>query len=159
VLAMDAQSFRRKYLTNPPFQFRFIGIIVGFSAINLAIIYIAQRYFFLHYVHSARKTGLPVNHIFFQLLKNQQQFMDRVFFTTAVFILVFGFIFGTLYSHKITGPLSRLKDFLDKNSISDDVSDTNFGLKLPKELEFRDSDYFGEIALSLNEFIKRKSNK
>ncbi|MEO7164434.1 MAG: hypothetical protein ABI041_16050 [Bdellovibrionia bacterium] len=151
---METQSFRKKYLTNPSFQFKFVGIIVGFSAANLLIVYAAQRYFFLHYVHSAKKTGLPINHIFFQLLKNQQHFMDRVFLATSICVLVFGFLFGLLYSHRITGPLSRLKNFLDNNSMGNG-SDLNS----TQEFEFRKSDYFKEIALSLNEFINRKTKK
>jgi methyl-accepting chemotaxis protein len=152
---MEKKSTRKKYLTNPNFQLSFVGIIVGFSGINLLMIYLAQRYFFLHYVQSGKKTGLPLNHVFFQLLRNQQHYMNRIFILTAFFILVFGFIFGLLYSHRIIGPINRLKDFLDRDSTS-----ANQGSVSEREiLEIRNSDYFKDLASSINEFIRRKNNK
>ncbi len=152
---METKSFRKKYLTNPSFQFSFIGIIVGFSGINLLVVYLAQYYFFLHYIRSARKTGLPLNHIFFQLLQNQHHFMNQIFLAVSICILIFGFIFGLVYSHRITGPLSRIKDCLDDQSLE---ARTETALE-NGDLEIRKSDYFKEIILSLNEFINRKRKK
>jgi hypothetical protein len=120
---------------------------------NLLIVYLAQYYFFLHYIRSARKTGLPLNHIFFQLLQNQHHFMNQIFSVVSMGILIFGFVFGLIYSHRITGPLSRIKDFLDGHSLDSLEPRTN------SDLEIRNSDYFKEIILSLNAFIKRKSKK
>jgi len=137
---------RKSYLINPRFQISFILILTGFSLTVLTVVYISLMRFFDHYTKNGQGLGLSNKHIFFEFINSQKHFMNRLFLFTSIFLIVFEFIFGLLYSHRICGPLQNMKSFLDHQ-------DPN---KTQKLLAFRKTDYFKDLAESFNQFMSRR---
>jgi signal transduction histidine kinase len=97
-------------------------------------------------MNGGKTLGLADKHAFFEFILSQKHFMNRLFLFTSVFLIVFEFVFGLLYSHRICGPFQKMKNFLDDE-------DPN---KTKALLTFRKTDYFGELADSFNQFMNRR---
>ena len=67
-------------------------------------------------------------------------------FTAILFVLFLVMILAIIYSHRITGPIYRVKRYLDMMAQSND---------LPPPISFREHDEFKEIADSINKVIEK----
>ena len=82
--------------------------------------------------------GIPEGHIFYQFLLNQKQDLDRLFIGLAAVNLILLLGVGFLLSHRIAGPLKKLKGYLaDLDSTSPDF-------------KTRDKDFFQDMTEVVN---------
>ena len=136
---------KRNFLINPEFQLNFMGYTVGMAAVIIAIFYVANIYFFMRFAEKGKEIGLPPEHIFFQFLRDQHRTMDIIFLVTAGFAFIFLSAYGFYLSHRVAGALRRFENHLNEISTTGDV----------KDLKFRKNDYFQELPVAFNNFLKR----
>jgi hypothetical protein len=143
--AETAQAGRRNFLINPKFQLSFLGYTLGVSVATIAIFYLADAYFFWKFRQLGQGLGLPSNHVFFQFLDEQKSAKDVYYAITAGVAFAFLTVCGLLLSHRVAGPLYRLRKHLDMVAEGKTVSD----------VRFRKGDYFPEVADAYNLQMKR----
>lgn len=137
--------YKRKVLfINPSFQLKFISFLILATFIAIFSFYIAQTYFFKQLFEEGLLMNLPKDHAYFSVLFKQKDLMDKVFLITGFFVFIFLFIFGLILSHRIAGPLEKLKNSLEDYSNGDKIH----------KLKFRKNDFFKDLADTFNKLIK-----
>lgn len=138
-------NMRKTYLINPRFQLKFSVFLLAISSLATVLFYASNLWFFWKFRTLGATFGLPANHAFFTFISQQESMMNHIFVVTAIVLVLVIFMLGTLFSHRIAGPLHRLSKHLAALSSGSDM----------KDLHFRKSDFFPEIATHLNGFLKR----
>ena len=93
--------------------------------------------------------GLSNKHpLFFVCLRTKKNLMLILFLIIAVINVAVILLTGILISHKVAGPLYRLRTFLENKDILN-----------AERVKFRKGDYFLDIENSLNSFIERSQEK
>lgn len=138
---MQKSKGRRNLLINPKFQLSFLAYTLGVSVVTIGFFYLADAYFFWKFSQLGQGLGLPPNHVFFQFLDEQKSSKNFYYGVTAgVSVAVLG-VWGLLLSHRVAGPLYRLKKHL--KSVSDGSTSS--------DVRFREGDFFQEVADAYNE--------
>lgn len=140
---------RKNFLINPKFQLRFISFTTILSFIAIFIMYSTNFYFFEKLKARGVQLGLPKGGVFFQYIEYQNTILNRITALTACLLFICIFVAGLLFSHRIAGPLYRFKKHLDGILNLSDL----------KEVEFRQKDFFPEIAEAFNQFCSRMMKK
>lgn len=135
----------KKFLINTNFQIQFIASLIIVSLLSLAIIYIANDYFFHSYVLRGQALNLSPDHPFFLMIHEQKKFMTQVFIIVASSISLLAATWGLFYSHKIAGPLYRLHCYFTDAAKS--------AQPLDRKIYFREDDFFQELPDSINNYI------
>lgn len=141
---------KRNFFVKPNFQKHFIIYVMSMTLISLALFYISQQVFFHQFFQSGEQLGLPAGHPYYQLLKDQQAGLTKIFFITAVLIAFFILFSALFFSHRIAGPLYRLEIFFREAHKNPEL------MKHP--LSFRKNDFFQELPKSINEFIQSREH-
>lgn len=137
------------YIINPKFQIKMIFIciwpLIGISIAN----YVAVMTFFSELRSQGESAGYSADHVFFQFLNKQQQSLSLYLgISFAVAILVF-FVLGFYFSHKVAGPLYRMRKSLQDMAANNTL--------VP--ITFRQGDYFQDVKDSFNQLVEKlKSN-
>ena len=149
-MSEKTQSSNRKVLLiNPPFQFRFMGWMGGVSVAVVLVMHLAHVWFFHNLKEQARLAGLPPDHVFYRFIQDRQSEMDFITLVTFLVVVVIVGLAGLFLSHKIAGPMYRLRkhfETLAKTGVS-------------RPLKFRDGDYFLEIPEAHNLQFKKTELK
>lgn len=130
-------------LINPKFQLKLISYFIGLFLISTITLYSTTFLFFYRLKEKAINVGIPDGHIFFQFINNQQHDLDMLFlgFAGFNFILLIGV--GFVISHRIAGPIYKLKTKLAQIS------------KESEDFKLRESDFFQELEPVVND-LKNK---
>lgn len=132
----DQKPYRRKlrnYLLNPEFQLKLLGYFVGLFVLTTASLYSISYLFFWRLGQKALNVGIPKGHVFFKFLENQKADLDLLFIALVVFNFLLLIGTGFVVSHRIAGPIYKLKKYLSEiNRDSDDF-------------KLRDKDFFKEL--------------
>ncbi len=118
---------------NPKFQFKLLTYFIGLFIISTASLYSTSFLFFWKMKEKALSVGIPDGHVFYRFLANQKSEFDGLFLGLAVFNFLLLIGTGILISHRIAGPIHKLKEYLSNK----DAKNSDFKL--------RDSDFFQEI--------------
>ena len=140
---------RRAFLINPGFQLRFLAYVVGSSLVVIAAIYGALSYFFWKFARFGEGMQLGADHIYYTFLQEQRAVMGGVFLVLALAVVVILSVAGLLFSHKIAGPIHRLKKHLKA------AADTG----TYEEVKFRKGDFFPELAEAYNRQIPGRAGR
>ncbi len=144
---MKKSSFKRKtLLINREFQLSFIRHMLLLTFFVIALFYAANLYHFWNLREQGLSLGLPATHVFFKFLRQQQGTMDIIFALASVAAGITIIGYGLFLSHRVAGPLHRLKKYLRS---PDAISSTY------RELKFRENDYFSDVAQAVNERLKK----
>ncbi len=136
---------RRVFLINPRFQIIFMSFMGLVSLISIAILYGVDFYFFWKLKKIGLDLGLNEGSVYFQYLDHQRIIMREIVVATSALLLAVISFSGMIFSHRICGPLHRLKMHM-------------LGIasgKKPGPLNFRTTDFFPEIANSFNSMMGR----
>ena len=112
----------------------------------IGIFYAANAYVFWRMGQIGKGIGLQEGHIFYIMLAEQRLGADLLFAFLAVLSLVIVITFGIELSHRIAGPIHRLKKEFFELSRGREV----------RELKFRDKDFFPELADAYNDFARSR---
>jgi hypothetical protein len=139
---------RQQFLINSAFQLSVIRQMLVLTGLVIGIFYAANFYHFWSLKAQGLALGLPPTHVFFRFLQEQQRTMDLIFIVTALLTLLTIVGFGLFLSHRVAGPLYRLKQYLAETPVDGKVQEL---------LKFRDGDYFPDVADAINSRLSKTS--
>lgn len=123
--------------------------MTGMSLAPICIFFGAHYYFFWKLKNLGKEIQLEPDHIYFRFLEGQSQQLFLIFLLCSVLGVLMVFILGLLLSHKVAGPIYRLKGHLKKITAGEEAGN----------LFFREKDFFKELPPLVNESfdaIKKK---
>lgn len=159
---MDNKKFRWRYFIDKPFQVRFIGrflilVLLGLG-VSLAVLGIANSMRFKTNLYFQAKTAatsdpLYANKPFYEVVNPTpvnvfQLQMWPMIWMAGLFIVLIA-VFGLFISHKMAGPVYRIKRTLDE------ATDGKIDMKT-LEFRLRKKDELQDLVNALNRFIKKK---
>lgn len=145
--------YKRKYLVYPKFQLTLIilNTIVTFTLFGLTSLLVVRSHIYLEAL--VRQTRIPAQNLFTQLLTQQLRTL-LIYMAVAMLIgLLTTGIATLLLSHKMAGPMIRLKNFF---------ADIDKSGNFPENLNFREGDFFQDLPPTINrafDHLKRKWNR
>lgn len=145
--------YKRKYLVYPKFQLTLIVLntIVTLTLFGLTSLLVVRSHIYLEAL--VRQTRIPAQNLFTQLLTQQLRTLLIYMAAAMVIGLLTTGIATLLLSHKMAGPMIRLKNFF-----ADISKNGNF----PENLHFREGDFFQDLPPTINQafdHLKRKWNR
>jgi hypothetical protein len=142
---MKILDLRAGYVVNPGFQYR---VLLAANVLGLALaggLFALSRFFAGRVLAEAASLHLAADHPFIVFLQRRDASLLTLCLVGGVFILCIFNVLGLFASHRIAGPLHRLRKHLDaagEGATSADV-------------RFRDGDYFPELAKACNRLMAR----
>src|SRR6185295_4449825 len=113
----------------------------------IGVFYAAHAYVFWRLAQIGKGIGLQEGHVYYVMLSEQRLASDLVFAFLAVLSIVIVITFGIELSHRIAGPIHRLKNELFQVSQGKDLT----------EIKFREKDFFPDLADAYNDFARSRS--
>lgn len=139
------KKYKRSYWIDPKVQWSIIQKAVLLNIILVVFLYIADRIFYYRMEQMGKDLGFAPEHVYFLFLYSQQKYKAIAFFITAGVISIISIFLGVRFSHRLAGPIFRLKKELQR---------LNAGEKIDP-IHLRDSDYFKELAEELNKLTEK----
>jgi hypothetical protein len=133
----------KNLLLAPHFQLKLLSYFLGLFLISTASFYSTTYLFFWKLKSKALSVGIPDEHVFFKFLSNQKEDMDALFIGLALFNFFLLLGVGFIVSHRIAGPLMKIKEKL--HSLGPES----------EELQLREKDFLQEMAPVVNELKER----
>lgn len=133
----------KNFLLNPQFQLRLIGYFLGLFIVTTLSLYSTSFLFFWRLKEKALNVGIPKQHVFFTFLEGQKADLDLLFIALALLNLLILIGAGFIISHRIAGPLYKLK----KHLTGMDQSSADFKL--------RKNDFFKELEPAVDELREK----
>ena len=133
--------YKRKYLVYPQFQMTLILINSGVSIVlfGLTALLVVRSHIYLESL--VRETRLPAQNLFTQLLTQQLRTLLTYMMAALLFSVLTTGITTLLLSHKMAGPMIKLRNFFNGISKNGDF---------PEELYFRKGDFFQDLPPNIN---------
>jgi hypothetical protein len=133
--------YKRKYLVYPKFQVPLIIFNVLITGVLFGLVgYLVIRSH-LYLEQLVKQTRLPAQNLFIQLLTEQlRTLLVYMVVSLGVAVGTTG-VFTLILTHKMAGPLMRLKGFFGEVAKSSEF---------PEALRFRDGDYFQDLPPAIN---------
>ncbi len=97
---------------NPGFQLRLMSYFVVLFLLTTTCLYSTTFLFFWNMKKKGQEVGIPDGHVFYQFLQNQKSDLDLLFIGLAGLNLVLLLGVGFILSHRIAGPLYKLRHHL-----------------------------------------------
>ncbi len=142
---MKRKDHRQGYLINRPFQLKLI-LGANILAVSLSAgLFGLMRFFADKVLLRAGSLQLPPNHPFLRYLHHSDGSLLMLCLVAGLFIVTALNVLGLVISHRIAGPLHRLRRHLE---------DAAEG-KTTADVRFRDDDYFPELANACNRLMAR----
>ncbi len=131
---------RKKYLINPQFQFDFMGSFFLFYLSISSAFLIGVNLIFQNLKNSDFKNSF----LFQELLTSQHSSLVLILSIGLFLILIVNLLFLLFMTHKVAGPLFKLKNHL-KSMDKDNI----------EKIYFREKDYFKDVQDEFNLMIER----
>jgi len=131
---------RKKWLIHPRFQLKVIFFGVTIAGFGLVLSYLAIHYFFSQCVQTLVSVGMPTSHPVYEFVRAQQGYLNMIYLGVGGLSLLFSSAVGLVLSHRVAGPLYRMKEHLLETAAG----------RSPRPLKFREKDYFQELAEAYN---------
>lgn len=129
---------------NPNFQLRFMSYFVTLFFLTTISLYSTTFLFFWRIKEKALKVGIPEGHAFFRFLGTQKEDLDALFIGLAILNLLLLLGIGFIISHRIAGPIHKLKKQLEQID------------NQPEEFKLRESDFFRELEPLVKELNEKR---
>lgn len=125
-------------IIDKPFQFKLLSYCLGFFTISTISLYSTTFLFYWNLKNKGIQVGIPEDHIFYRFLLEQKQNLDMLFIGLAVFNLTLLVIGVLIVSHRIAGPVNKVRAFLKSPH-----ADENYTL--------RKGDFFQDLPRLINQ--------
>lgn len=135
---LQTQRQTKNILILPKFQLKIIGYFLGLFLLTTASLYSTSYVFFWRLNQKALNVGIPEGHVFFKFMANQKQDLDTFFIALAIINLLLLLGAGLIISHRIAGPIFKLRKYL---SALDRDSDS---------FRLRENDFFKDLEPTVN---------
>lgn len=133
----------KNLIVNPQVQYKLIMIFVGLFFITTSTLYSTFYLFFWRFKEKALSVGIPEGHVFFNFLSDQKSSLDSLFISIAVINLLLLIIVSIVVSHRIAGPIQKLKIHLA--AMDHDAED----------FKLREDDFFNDIGPVVNKLREK----
>jgi len=141
--------WNRKYIINPNFQFNLIIPCLVFTFFVFITFY-AVNYFYLWKFYCDHGLGAIQNESNIEVILKEYFFALNIFFlSSGILTLVLLITGGIIFTHKVAGPMFRLKRHMLEVASG----------KTQNQIYFRKSDHFHDIADAYNEQLKYLINR
>ena len=134
----------RNYLIEPELQLKLISYFGLVFVLTTATLYSTVFLFFWKLKQKALSVGIPQGHVFFQFIGNEKSDLDFAFLLLAVLNLVILIGVGFIVSHRVAGPIHKLKKYLASLSGKD-----------APEFRLREDDFIQDMVPIVNELKDR----
>src|SRR3989344_953207 len=124
----------KNIFVNPPFQLKLISYFVGLFLISTLSFYTTTYLLFWKIKETALNVGIPEGFVFYRFLLNQRSDVDSLFIGLAIFNFLLLVAVGLIVSHRIAGPIHKLKMQLSTATLD------------PEDFKLRESDFFQELG-------------
>lgn len=138
---------KRSILINPKFQWTLIGYAAFVATLIFISVYGLFTYGFNEFVQIGHQAGLPDGHVYFEFIKMQETTFLRVILAIAMVVGCILIAGGLAVSHKIAGPMYRLK--LEFQKMAQEERPTLH------KVNFREGDFFPEVPRAFNDLVER----
>jgi hypothetical protein len=143
------KTVRRTYFIYPKFQFSLIAmnvsIIVGVcTPILLSIIYSFRKL-----RQMGTEAGIQSDHVYFKFLALQESLLKSSLGIALICGILISTLLSVIISHKVAGPLIRLRAFFKDLAKTGKLSPVNF----------RKGDFFNELPDEINQALSKLHNK
>ena len=143
-----SRSFWKKNVyTDPQFQGNFVLFMILTSLFLIGILYVANVVWLWRFYYISDVMELPSDFNFEYFMDQQLVLMNIVFAATTVIVIPILSLVAVILSHKIAGPLYRLRNHIVYNSKVAKDGDLRF-------IHFRKKDNFKTLAMAYNEQVK-----
>ena len=142
VAKITGHSKRKNFIINKHFQDRFSFFVVSWLFV-LSLVFpftIYQLFDFFLSLMQSQMMGAP-----YEIIKQTKGQIIYVLIGSEIVLVFLVFLMSIFVSHKIAGPIYRLRKFLDEIS----------GGVFTKKVNFRKGDYFLELADDMNVFCSK----
>ncbi len=136
-MADQARSLKNLFI-DPKFQLRLMSYFAVLFFITTICLYSTTYLFFWTMKSKALNVGIPDGHIYYQFILNQKHDLDMLFIGLAVFNFILLLSVGFLISHRIAGPLFKMRIYLQNLT------------PLSNEFQTREKDFFQDLAKEVN---------
>jgi len=133
----------RNILIEPKFQLKLMSYFVGLFILTTLTLYSTTYLFFWSLKAKALNVGLTEGHVFFMFLDNQKSQMDMLFVFLAICNFILLISAGFIVSHRVAGPIHKLKKYLSGLSPED------------QDFTLRNKDFFKDMEPIINDLRKR----
>ena len=142
--------YKRKYLVYPQFQITLILLnsLVTIVLFGMVIFLVVRGHLYLESV--VKETRLPAQALFIQLLTEQLRSLLIYMLIALVVAVSTTAIFTLMISHKMAGPIIRVRNLFKQVSKSGEF---------PELLKFRDGDFFQDLPPALNDAFQALKKK
>lgn len=127
---MNARQFKN-ILIYPKFQLTLIGINIIVNSAAFILIYFSVNDVFDKLKNMGMKINLAVDHPYYIFLKHSQEMMDIKLYWAFATSIIFSSIISMIISHKMVGPIYRLRKFFREIDNTEAIPN----------LDFRKNDY------------------
>jgi hypothetical protein len=128
------------WIINPYFQLRCILFMNAVAVGVIGVFYVSLRVFFEKFNEIGNQLELSRDHIFFVFVLDQEVRMNRIFIVASLVIIVFISLSAIVFSHRIAGPLYKLRKHLEAVAMN----------PIPMQIRFRKTDFFQELPPAYN---------
>jgi hypothetical protein len=130
------------FLIHKTFQLKVIGCLSAIFIFSTLCLYSATYLFFWNLKSKGLKVGIPEGHHFYQFLLEQKHSIDIFFICLAGFNFVLLLSVLVIITHRIAGPINKVKSFLENPESEEDF-------------QLRESDFFQELRPLVKKFKER----
>ncbi len=143
--------YKRKFIINKNFQYRFIFRMMVSSTLTILLIFALNLYIFFNFNELGEALELSVRSTYYEFLNDQFKLLVSVYCGVVVTNLVFWYFYGIYYSHRIAGPIHNLKLKFE--------AEDELAKKRREKAIFRKNDFFHDIADTYNNTIAKDNEE
>lgn len=136
---------KRKYLIDFRFQLGFALAVLIMFGLSQAVLYVSLIQTLDQFKDQFSMVKISGSDIFIGIVQEQTQIWKDIFTTVSIWTVFVALAGGILFSHRIAGPMYRLKQHLiqlknNPNALT--------------EVSFRKGDFFQDVAKTFNDFVR-----
>jgi len=144
--ALVLVNSRRQWVIHPVFQGKVVAFGLSIAGFSLVITAFALKYFFWRSLQVLQEAGVPFNHPIYNFMLEQERWIKVLYLGVAMLSCGFAVVMGLVLSHRVAGPIYRLRKHLLEAAAG----------RAPSQVRFRDEDYFQELADAYNAELRSR---
>jgi len=137
-------KIRLKYFVYPHFQTALLLANVIINLFLFTFLSVRVQFFFDSLLEAGKSAGFGEGHIYYQFINIQRSHLKFEFGVAITVSLILTSVLTLWLSHRLAGPLVRLKNLLKVTADSG----------VYKNIKFREKDFFKDIPEHLNQAIE-----
>jgi len=136
ILRPQSKLHRRRYIIYPKFQLTLIGIQSFILVLGFGFMWGHIHYSYMKLKDMGGAAKLPAAHPYFKFIEYQEWHTLKYVLVAFAITFILSTILNILISHKLAGPLVRLK-----NDLQEIIKTSNY-----KPIKFREKDFLSDLA-------------